>query len=842
MAKPLLIADAVDRIVVKGVSTQIALAANTFSNVTAATVYSATLSDGTSLPSWLSFNSTTGLLTVSSSAPVGVYDVLITAANGADQSALLVETLRITDGLALINPLSDKAFGASAAFTFSVPSDAFSISGGNDGQYSFTILGMLDSLTAGSGNSKYADDLTAHLRELYGDGGLGYQSLTLTSSVVSASGRVNYLAGTYALDPRTGFNVAGTGLEKYSINGLGIDIVGADGRDTFVWSAGGAWDTATVYYLQQPDGGTLTLHGANSTDTVTIDTSGPLALRSVAVQSDRSQSDSSLVLESITGHVTVFGADFETGSGGASFSNIAISGSRLSNWARLDSDFRKAWFEALSPDVFIFNGGMNDRGELTKAQYKALVASILDDMQAASPSTVIIIEGMNDPLIGADYAALYRSALQEIAQERGLLYVDDTQLLGNYAQATAAGYMNDSIHPSVKGNEARSHAFLALLGIDAASATTGQDAFSPETTPDVTFSAKLLVNGQFQSLPSWLTFNSATGQFSATTGAKPAGDYSIVVTATSASTGQSVSDTFVLTIAHEFNLTGTSGNDTLTGGIGADTLNGAAGNDTLLGGAGNDYLEGGPGADVLNGGVGMDYVRYLGATTGVTVNLATGLGQGGDAEGDTYIDIEGIVGTAYNDVLTGDVFENTIYGGKGDDVIDGGGAKDVLYGDDGDDIIKGVSGNDQITGGAGADQMYGGPGDDIFFVDNIGDQVFENANEGTDAVFSTVSFKLGDNIEYLTLQGTAAINGTGNSLNNSIIGNSAANILLGGAGNDSMSGGAGNDTLDGGTGIDGMSGGAGDDIYFVDNVGDTANENANEGTDLVNASVSFTLG
>ena len=126
-------------------------------------------------------------------------------------------------------------------------------------------------------------------------------------------------------------------------------------------------------------------------------------------------------------------------------------------------------------------------------------------------------------------------------------------------------------------------------------------------------------------------------------------------------------------------------------------------------------------------------------------------------------------------------------------------------------------------------------------VDNPGDSVTESANAGTDTVQSTITYTLGANLERLTLLGTAAINGTGNTLANVLTGNSANNALAGGAGNDTVSGGAGNDTLDGGTGNDSLSGGAGNDTYIVDATGDSVIENVNEGIDTVQSSVTYTL-
>ncbi|AFZ60325.1 calcium-binding protein [Anabaena cylindrica FACHB-243] len=148
------------------------------------------------------------------------------------------------------------------------------------------------------------------------------------------------------------------------------------------------------------------------------------------------------------------------------------------------------------------------------------------------------------------------------------------------------------------------------------------------------------------------------------------------------------------------------------------------------------------------------------------------------------------------------------------------------------DIIYGYGGNDIIDGGLGADTMYGGTGNDTYYIGNSGDLVIENAGEGLDTVYASISYTLTNNVEILFLAGTGAINGYGNSLSNRITGNSANNIIYGYGGNDRINGGAGADRMYGGTG---------DDDYYVDNTGDLVVENFNEGSDIVYASISYTL-
>ncbi|MFB2892387.1 beta strand repeat-containing protein [Aerosakkonemataceae cyanobacterium BLCC-F50] len=169
----------------------------------------------------------------------------------------------------------------------------------------------------------------------------------------------------------------------------------------------------------------------------------------------------------------------------------------------------------------------------------------------------------------------------------------------------------------------------------------------------------------------------------------------------------------------------------------------------------------------------------------------------------------------------------------GSNSILGTSGNDNLLGTSRDDVLRGLDGNDTLNGAAGADTLIGGTGNDTYVVDNVGDRIIENPDEGVDLVQSSITYSLASlpNVENLTLIGTAAINGTGNSSDNAITGNSAANVLDGGLGNDTLNGGAGNDTLIGGTG---------DDVYVVD-AGDTVIENAGEGTDLVQSSVTFSI-
>jgi len=340
-----------------------------------------------------------------------------------------------------------------------------------------------------------------------------------------------------------------------------------------------------------------------------------------------------------------------------------------------------------------------------------------------------------------------------------------------------------------------------------------------------------------------------------------------------------------LTITYGFEPTQATGNaldNLMIGNDLVNTLNGLGGADTLFGNGGNDSLDGGGGADAMRGGLGDDTYE-VDDTGDRTLELA---GEGTDTvrssvQHTLLANLENLVLTGTANINgAGNALANTISGNNGNNLLNGLAGADTMRGNGGNDTyivdnvadivreasaaggtdlvlssvsytirdnvenltltgsaainangnelanrLTGNNGANLLNGNAGADVMRGYAGNDTYVVDNSGDQVLESSAGGADVVQSSVSYTIRDNVETLTLTGSANINGAGNSLANTINGN------------------AGNNLLNGLAGADVMRGGLGDDTYIVDNVRDQAIESsASGGNDRVQSSVTFALG
>lgn len=305
-------------------------------------------------------------------------------------------------------------------------------------------------------------------------------------------------------------------------------------------------------------------------------------------------------------------------------------------------------------------------------------------------------------------------------------------------------------------------------------------------------------------------------------------------------TGEAAGDSYVSIEG----LYGTRSADTLIGDDGANWLGGNDGDDTLRGGLG---------ADSLDGGAGLDYASYVNATAGLTASLATPGINTGEAAGDTYVSIERLGGSQFNDILIGDIGDNNLRGNGGADQLDGSGGFDFatyygsatgvkvslaspgsntgeakgdtfisiegLSGSTFNDVLTGDGGNNTLVGNGGADTLNGGAGFDT--------ASYSIAQAGVTASLAKPSLNTGEAAgdKYSAIEGLA-----GSNFNDALTGDASAN---------SLSGMNGDDLLDGAAGMDWLSGGAGKDIFAFTSALSASNIDAIADFDVANDKIAL---
>jgi serralysin len=266
-------------------------------------------------------------------------------------------------------------------------------------------------------------------------------------------------------------------------------------------------------------------------------------------------------------------------------------------------------------------------------------------------------------------------------------------------------------------------------------------------------------------------------------------------------------------------LAGGTGNDTIHGhSTYATSIGGGQGDDTLYGGTGNDGftgVNGGDGVDNMYGGDGND--RYGVFDAGDVIHEV-------DGEGTDHANV-----WANNYVLAANVETADLYGSAAvftanasANVITGNALANTILGMDGADTIFGGDGEDVLIGGVGADELLGEGGNDA-------------------ASYSTSASAVSVNLATGAASGGDAAGDTFDGIED-LHGSAFNDFLIGDGGINGLDGGAGNDFLNGGVGADGMEGGAGNDTFVVDNAGDETVENGGAGVDLVQSSITWTLG
>lgn len=334
---------------------------------------------------------------------------------------------------------------------------------------------------------------------------------------------------------------------------------------------------------------------------------------------------------------------------------------------------------------------------------------------------------------------------------------------------------------------------------------------------------------------------------------------------------------------------GTKGPDTLVGTSGDDVIFGLNNADDLDGGDGDDTLDGGRGPDHIDGGAGLDVASYASAGGPVYASIANQVASA--AEGVDRLDnIEGLIGSQFDDGLISGIGDSSLWGGQGDDSLANYAGDDLLDGGDGTDAVAyqfldsgvtvnlGISGPQHtrgggidtlisieiiygsnygdslstgnvsatLLGGDGNDSLVGGSGDSVLEGEQGEDVVsFEAATRGLkinlgsdsaqkDGVGGTVTLigvesAIGTDFDDLLKAGGQGFMLDGGRGDDRLTGDGGGNLLLGGAGNDVLSGGASFDTLVGGRGADTLTAGPGQDTFQFN----ALNESTKGATDLI---------
>ena len=690
-------------------------------------------------------------------------------------------------------------------------------------------LMRIESLTG----SIYNDVLTGDVNANTLNGGAGDDRLTGAAGadvLIGGDGRdvASYAtsAGAVTVNLTTGLGLGGDAAGDV-LSGI-EDLEGSVGNDVLIGTAGvNRLDGGAGDDILEGGAGDDELIGGAGRDTASYagSTSGVNAnLSDASANTGDASGDTYSSIENLTGgsasDVLIGDSGANVLSGGAG--NDVLTGSagadRLIGGAGVDTAIYAASTQGVSVDLALATGLSGDAEGDTLAEIENITGSALDDVLTGDAQANVLLGGAgNDVLEGGDGAdVLSGGSGVDSASYRSSSNAVNLNLEAN----TAAG--GDATGDVLSGIE-------NLIGSRLADTLTGD---AVDNRLDGGAGDDMLTGG--------LGADELIGGLG-------------VDTANYATSGAAVQINLAANNGLGSAIGGDANGDTLrsienlTGTGFADVLTGDGYNNRLDGGAGNDLIEGGAGADQLIGGSGVDTASYANSLDGVNVSLTSGggagVGSGGEAEGDTLLQIENLTGSAAGDVLTGHGGANRLDGGAGDDILEGGAGADLLIGGagsdqvsyassidavtidlsqesatggdaDGDVLISiegviGSAGNDVLTGTAGVNRLDGGAGNDLLeggagadvLIGGLGVDTATYAASVTGVIVNLEAGRgSGGDAEGDRLIGIENL--LGSSSADTLIGNFAANRLDGGSGNDTLEGGAGADVLIGGAGLD----------------------------------------
>ena len=671
----------------------------------------------------------------------------------------------------------------------------------------------------------------------------GNQSIDLTPGSYSSVRGLNYNVG-IAFDTYIEKAIGGAGNDMLTGNTAANTLIGNDGNDTLDGGLGA--DTL--------NGGTGldAMIGGDGSDTYYVDNIGDFITETNAVLATGGT-------DTISSSISYSLVDTDgAGLNGGNVENLTLTGTALNGTgnALANSIVGNLGDNTLDGvgGIDTLNGGAGNDTYIVDSTTDivtelATVGAGIDTVQSSVSYSLVDTDGA-----GVNGGNVENLALTGIANINATGNASNNVLIGNGGiNSISGGLGNDTLD--------------GAGGIDTLNGGTGNDIYIVDSTTDVVTEASTIVT-EIDSVQSSAAYTLSINVENLT----------LTGIANINATGNASNNVLIGNEGIN-SISGGLGNDTLNGAGGIDTLNGGAGNDTyivdstsdivtelsaggtdtvsssinyslidtdgaganggnienltltgtalngignglansIVGNAENNMLDGGTNIDTLNGGAGND--TYIVDTITDIITEAATVGAGIDTVQSSVsyslIDTDGAGlngGNVENLTLTGNAIINAT----------GNALNNVLIGNLAANSITGGLGNDTLDGAGGLDTLNGGAGNDLYIVDSTTDVVTETSTVVTeiDSVQSSATFTLSANVENLTLIGIAAINATGNELNNILTGNGAANFLDGGSGADTLNGGDGDDTLFGGySNNDILTGGAGNDVFIYGHQG-----------------------
>lgn len=323
----------------------------------------------------------------------------------------------------------------------------------------FTVLGGIDSLTNGAGtsNNNYGYFLEQQLWNNYGFGGYGYVGFQNNS--ITQLGSWN-LSGFKTLETTDQSQYPG----KYSFDNKGCYADNAsNGYINFNFNIKNH-TRAKVIYLKQPNGGTFNFSWVMSTKSELIDTSSDtfeLGVTELTELNNNAQYKG-VSCSNCNGKLLIFGV-YLYNERGAIFTRLGKGGDKLLNHAKTDDSFRSAWINIINPDIYLFNGGANDKDDWDGETYLSYLTKYLTPFINNNVHTICI--RCNDISGDTKWNNIFQPILEKYAKDNRLDYISDKKILGNYDFAMANGYMLEGIHPSELGNKKRANFYASYINL-----------------------------------------------------------------------------------------------------------------------------------------------------------------------------------------------------------------------------------------------------------------------------------------------------------------------------------------------------------------------------------------